>query len=119
MILRLQENETPLISWKVLAEHMANVVAILVGESNVALIRDPLDTASNMLEKFMVESSVPIFAVDRTVQRDDATDETSVVYTALIEMQYRKDRTMTVIFAKKGQVITADAPIQDQLLVTQ
>jgi hypothetical protein len=97
---------------------MTRVVAILVGETNEALIKEPLDNASALLEKFISDPQVAIFAVDRLMQHDDGTDETSVVYTALTEMQYRKDRMSTIIFVKKGPCIVSDAPIPEQLLVT-
>ncbi|KAI6221986.1 Dynein heavy chain, cytoplasmic [Aphelenchoides besseyi] len=112
------ENGPPLVDVQTLTEHMARVAGILAGESNLDLIKDPLDNASAILEKFINDPQVPIFAVDQIVQHDDGSDEKSVVYTALIELQYRKDRVMTIIFVKKNPMIVADTPIQNQVLVT-
>ncbi|KAI6234432.1 hypothetical protein M3Y99_00794000 [Aphelenchoides fujianensis] len=101
------ENGAPVIATELLADHMARVVALLVGESNLELIKEPLDNAAVILEKFINDPQVTIFAVDRLLQRDESSDENT-----------GKDRLMTVIFVKKNPTIVADAPIQDQMLAT-
>ncbi|KAI6225603.1 Dhc-1 [Aphelenchoides besseyi] len=112
------ESESPLIDMRSLIDHMTQVAGILFGESKLDLIKDPLDNAWSILENFIMDPKVPIFAIDQIVQHDNGSDEKSVVYTALIELQYRKGREMTIIFVKKNPMIVADTPIQNQVLVT-
>ncbi|KAI6178708.1 hypothetical protein M3Y98_00530500 [Aphelenchoides besseyi] len=107
------ENRPPLIDVQALTDHMVRVVGSLVGETNLDLIKDPLANTSTILEKFINNPQVQIFAVDQVVQYDDGSDEKSLIYTAFIELQHRKDRVMAIIFVKKNPMIFADTPIQN------
>lgn len=101
-----------------MVNYITQVVALLVGDGEVDLISAALDNARLVVEKFISDQQVSILAVDRLLeQSDDGSDETNVIYTALIEMHYRKNRLATVIFVKKNPVILAETPVKDQLLV--
>ncbi|CAD5206375.1 unnamed protein product [Bursaphelenchus okinawaensis] len=113
------ENASPLVNFETLSEYVTCVVSVLLNEPNSELISEALDNAKTVLEKFIADSQVPILAIDKCVRRsDDGTEEVSVLYTALIEMHYRKDHVSTIIFVKKGQCVTTDSPIQDQVLLS-
>lgn len=101
-----------------LSAHVTKIVSVLINEKNAEYISNALDNGRSIVEKFISDASVRILAIDRVAQRGEDTDETAVTYTALIEMHYRKDRLSTIIFLKKGQVIQADTPIEEQMLVT-
>ena len=49
---------------------------------------------------------------------DNDTDEMSTVYTLRLEVGYRTEKTLSIVFIKKGAIIEADKPIGDQIRFT-